>query len=296
MKTNTLSARDGTLIAYTTRGQGPALVFTNGFTASDFYWKHLLDRFEGEAQLVTWDLKGHGRSEPARDLSAVTVEDSADDLRRVLDACGIERAVLFAFSLGCQVILEAWRHMPDRIAGLVPILGTFERPFDHFLHPLVGPRVFGVFRRVAPRVGGALLKAGWFQSRLPLSFRLNRLLGLIGRRVPRADMEAFFAHMRVIHGLTWAHMGIAAQAHSASDVLPTITAPTLVVAGGKDTFTPLHLSRCMVDAIPDAELLYFPDATHTGLFEYPEEISARVALFLRQRGLLALNQALSASR
>ncbi|MGE0708276.1 MAG: alpha/beta fold hydrolase [Planctomycetota bacterium] len=285
-------ARDGTPIAYVVRGaqadgDAPALVFTSGFTASHFYWRHLLPRFEPHARLIAWDLKGHGSSGPARDPLAVRVEDSVDDLRRVLDACGVERAVLFAFSLGCQVILEAWRHMPARIAGLVPILGTYERPFDNLFHPALGPRLFRVFRRVGPTIGGPALKAGWLQSRAPLSFRLSQRLGLIGPRVAREDMEHFFAHMPRIHGPTWARMGIAAQEHSARDLLPTITAPVLVVGGGKDTFTPTHLSEHMARAIPGAELLLLPEGTHTGLFEFPSVIADRAEAFLRAHELLA---------
>ncbi len=283
-------ARDGSRIAYACHGPAdpglPVVVFTSGFTASDFYWTHLLRRLDGRARLVTWDLKGHGRSSPARDLGAVTVEDSVDDLRRVLDACEVERAALCAFSLGCQIILEAWRHMPERIAALAPILGTFERPFDHLLHPRVGPRLFRVFERVGPRLGGAALRAGWLNSRVPGSYRLNRLLGIIGP-VERPAMEPFFAHMRRIHGPTWAHMGIAAQRHSARDLLPTISVPTLVVGGGKDTFTPRHLSEHMATAIPAAQLVYLPDATHTGLLEQPEAIGAALERFLGRHDLLA---------
>ena len=65
MKLGTVEARDGTAIAYRDEGSGPALVFTSGYTSSDFYWERLLPRFRGRARLITWDLKGHGRSEPA---------------------------------------------------------------------------------------------------------------------------------------------------------------------------------------------------------------------------------------
>lgn len=283
-----LEARDGTRIAYARRpgrAARTALVFTNGFTASSFYWRHLVERFEGLVPIVTWDLKGHGDSGRAVDLDAVTVEDSVDDLRRVLDACEVDRAVLFAFSLGCQVILEAWRHIPERIAGLLPILGTYERPFDNLFPPL-GPHLFKLFRRVGPRVGGALLKAGSVQARMPGSFKAAQSLRLVGPRVRRSDMQPFYRHMARIHGPTWAQMGIAAQRHSAEDLLPSITAPTLVVAGGKDTFTPRHLSERMVASIPGAELLFLPDGTHTGLFEYPDEIGARVEAFLSRHALL----------
>ena len=77
-------------------------------------------------------------------------------------------------------------------------------------------------------IGGSALKAGWLNSRLPGSFRLNQRLGLVGGLLDRADMEPFFAHMKRVHGKTWAHMGIAAQEHSAGDLLPEIGVPTLV--------------------------------------------------------------------
>ena len=290
MKLGTVEARDGTAIAYRDEGSGPALVFTSGYTSSDFYWERLLPRFRGRARLITWDLKGHGRSEPARDLSAVRVEDSVDDLRRVLDACGVERGTLLAFSLGCQVILEAWRHIPQRITGLVPMLGTYERPFDNLLSPKLGPRLFSVFRRVGPVIGGSALKAGWLNSRLPGSFQLNQRLGLVGALLERADMEPFFAHMKTVHGKTWAHMGIAAQEHSAGDLLPEIAVPTLVVAGGKDTFTPMRLSLDMAEQIPGAELLYLPEATHTGLLEFPQEIAERLDRFLSEHDLVVADE------
>ena len=44
------------------------------------------------------------------------------------------------------------------------------------------------------------------------------------------------------------------------------------------------------DVIADAELLYLPEATHTGLFEFPEEIGARVERFLTARELLGAGQ------
>ena len=44
----------------------------------------------------------------------------------------------------------------------------------------------------------------------------------------------------------------AAGRHSAEDLLPTVTVPTLVVAGGRDGFTPPERSRSIAQAIPGA--------------------------------------------
>ena len=40
----TVSAPDGTTIAYSVAGKGPALVLTNGLTTTSFFWKYLRAR------------------------------------------------------------------------------------------------------------------------------------------------------------------------------------------------------------------------------------------------------------
>ena len=122
-------ARDGTSLAYSVQGEGDlAIVCTNGYATSDFYWKHVARRFRDDARIITWDLKGHGRSGPAHDLSDCTIEGCVDDLRRVLDAAEVERAVMVGFSLGCQIILHPiWTLAGDRIAKTVA--GTRAEPY-----------------------------------------------------------------------------------------------------------------------------------------------------------------------
>jgi pimeloyl-ACP methyl ester carboxylesterase len=281
-------ARDGSRIAYRVegRGDGPTLVFTSGFTASDFYWRRLAPLLAPHARLVYWDLRGHGASSPAVDLADVSVEACVDDLRRVMDAVHVERGVQVAFSLGCQIILEASRLLPARVAALVPILGTYGRPFDHLLHPRLGPHLKDLLRLVGGRAAGVGLRLGSLSYHLPLSVRLNQLANVIGRRLRPVDMKPFYAHMGRIDGPTWAALGLAAAEHSAGDLLEGIRVPTLVISGGKDTFTPQHLSDEMAARIPGAERLHLPEASHTGLLEEPDAMADAMLRFLRGHGLL----------
>jgi pimeloyl-ACP methyl ester carboxylesterase len=71
--------------------------------------------------------------------------------------------------------------------------------------------------------------------------------------------------------------------HDASDLLPKIATPTLLVAGGRDPLTPAHLARGMAGVMPDAELCLVPEVTHFGLLEAPDRIAEQVADFLRRR-------------
>lgn len=283
-----VAAEDGSEVAYRVRGtnKGPALVLTNGFTTSDFYWRDMITRFQDRAQLITWDLKGHGRSGPAKTRESATIPAAVDDLRRVMDDAGIERGVLLGFSLGCQIVLEAWRHIPDRIQAIVPILGTYGKPFDNLVNPHVGRLAFSFFKLLGKTAPGPILKGAFLGTRMPMMFELNQLAGMIGKRVSREDMQPFFDHLGMMDGPTWAAMGMAAQEHTTRDILPNIEVPTLVVAGGRDTFTPPSLGEHMHEAIPDSELLFLPEATHTGLFEFPDEIAEALSAFLHKHQLL----------
>jgi pimeloyl-ACP methyl ester carboxylesterase len=75
----------------------------------------------------------------------------------------------------------------------------------------------------------------------------------------------------------------AAGQHSADDLLKDIMVPTLVVAGGRDGFTPPERSRAMAEAIPGAELLEIPNASHTAPIERPNVVDWAIRDFIARR-------------
>jgi pimeloyl-ACP methyl ester carboxylesterase len=103
---------------------------------------------------------------------------------------------------------------------------------------------------------------------------------------PEVDVEAFRDMAR-----DWTRLDFAVYArtfghvfdHDASDLLPRIETPTLIVAGGRDPLTPAHIAQQMVSFMPRAELALVRDATHFGLLEQPAVITEHAARFLRDR-------------
>jgi pimeloyl-ACP methyl ester carboxylesterase len=75
----------------------------------------------------------------------------------------------------------------------------------------------------------------------------------------------------------------AAGQHSAEDLLPEISLPVLVISGERDGFTPPERSRAMAAAIPGAELLEVPQASHTAPIERPTLVDKTVREFLVRR-------------
>ena len=74
--------------------------------------------------------------------------------------------------------------------------------------------------------------------------------------------------------------------HTAEDVLPQVSVPTLILASDRDRLTPVHLSEHMRARIPGAELVVLPKSTHVAQLEYPDRTHRLVARFLARHGLL----------
>src|SRR5437588_701045 len=132
-------ARSGEVaIAYQVFGEGPLdLVFARGF-AGDLLttWEQpplvrQLQSFAAIARVLMLDKRGTGLSDGFREPP--TLETRMDDLRRVMDAVGSERAVLWSAQDGARLALLFAATYPERTAGLVlydPQAGS-RRDYDY---------------------------------------------------------------------------------------------------------------------------------------------------------------------
>ncbi len=116
-------ARNGWGLAGESIGRGPPVVLLHGITATRRYVVH------GSAALaraghrqVSYDARGHGRSDPAPEGSGYTYPELVDDLGAVVDAeIGEAPFVLAGHSMGAHTAVAYALEHPGRLAGLVLI-------------------------------------------------------------------------------------------------------------------------------------------------------------------------------
>jgi pimeloyl-ACP methyl ester carboxylesterase len=117
---------DGLVLSGDATGDGAPLVLVHGLTATRRNVvqgsRHLLDRGR---TLVGYDARGHGESSPAPDRDAYEYADLAADLAAVLDARGIDRAVIAGSSMGAATATRLALDSPERVAGLVLITPAY---------------------------------------------------------------------------------------------------------------------------------------------------------------------------
>jgi pimeloyl-ACP methyl ester carboxylesterase len=291
-------AGDGTrLYARQTAGKnarGTPMICLNGIGVSTFFWDYLEAHFSQTRPVICWDYRGHGKSEFPRDLDQLTMEQNAEDARRVLDAFGHERAILLGHSMGCQVGY-AFAHLhPERTAMLVPMLGTYGQPVHSFFNMEVGSLVgFLVSHKLGVTIPGAFARA---KQRLMNSQRGRRLVSSVvrlgkvvhPRSMKQQDLDNYLDHFAAQSPLVFFRMAEKMATHSAGPFLETIEAPTLVIAGEWDLFTPLWLSEEIADRLPKAKLIVLPEGSHAALVEQPDAIHREIEAFLAEHAVDAV--------
>ena len=114
--------RGGVRISYDVHGDdGDAmpLLLTHGFGASAQMWVPNTAALSAGRRVITWDMRGHGRSDSPDDQAEYTHQACLDDMAALLDALGAERAIVGGLSLGGYLSLGFWLEHPERVAALL---------------------------------------------------------------------------------------------------------------------------------------------------------------------------------
>ena len=120
----TYRAPDGVTIVYSVAGTGDtALVFVHGGMADRTFFDGQLAAFPDRYRVIAVDLAGHGESGTNR--TKWGLPEFGGDVKAVVDAEKLRRAVLFGNSLGGPAVVEAALLLGDRVIGVVGI-DTFQ--------------------------------------------------------------------------------------------------------------------------------------------------------------------------
>lgn len=242
----------------------PALVFLHGIGGRASGWAPVQQACAAAGHpSLAWDMPGYGES-PA--IEPYDFDGLADALAALMDAHRLQKAVLVGHSLGGMVALQMWARHPGRIAGLV--LAASSPAFGHGSGDF--QQAF-IAQRLAPLEAGksmAEVAAGLIPTMVAPGYQgpgLAQALACMGSITPSAYKAALGALVRF----------------EQRAALPTITVPTLCVAGEHDrTASPTVVQR-MAEKIPNAQYQCLPGAGHLLTFEQPERFADALLPFLR---------------
>jgi pimeloyl-ACP methyl ester carboxylesterase len=278
------SASDGSRLFYGVRGQGPPLVLLDGIGCDGWAWNHIQPHLCANHRVVHTHYRGHGRSGPSLDPDATGIAALSDDVLHVMDAAGVDAAVLIGHSMGTQVALEVLRRAPQRVRGLSLICGSYGR-ITHTFHggDWLHRALPVLIEQVHKHEGVA--RALW--SRMPpqFAFKVAGWIGEIdGQALAVEDFREYVEHLSDIELDLYLTMLTKAGEHSAEDLLADIAVPSLVISAERDTFTPVAVVRDLAGRIPGAQYLELTGASHAAPLERAEVINEHLDAFLERIG------------
>jgi pimeloyl-ACP methyl ester carboxylesterase len=229
-------------------------------------WSHLVGRLGSAHRCVAYDMRGYGETtyEPEDGWSPDR------DALAVLDAAGIERAVVVACSMGGQVAIDLTLAHPDRVAALA-LIGTAIRgaPYPELDS---GPTAELEARIVAADAAGDLDEVN----------RLEAWMWLDGPSAPEGrvggEARELFLQMNA-RALRAPDPGEQAEIPPAWPRLGEISAPTLVLIGRLDTEDTRVIAEQAAGLIPNARLRWLDDVAHVTHLEGDPATLAEIERF-----------------
>lgn len=243
-------------------GSGPPLLLIHGLGYARWGWEPLVPLLAKRWRAISFDNRGIGES--SSPPGPYTAAQMADDAVAVLDAAGVDDAVVVGTSLGGMIAQELALTHPGRLNALVLICTT---PGVTLGHPMPAATL------------RLLAEASNLEPEVALRRFVENALG------PAPDPETV---ARILaHRLAspqdpagWAAQAAAGTTYDGADRAASIEVPTLVISGTADRVVDFRNSQVLGELIPNSRVELIDDAGHLVFWEHPEAVARLINEFL----------------
>lgn len=237
------------------------MLLIHGLGSCGADWGPQIEHFRQGYRVMTFDLRGHGRSSKPRE--GYSIERFARDTAALLDALETGPVHVAGISLGGMVAFQLAVDAPQRVKSMTVVNSGPEVPARTFKQRLpLYVRLFYIhtlgLRRMAEKIAKRLFPVPG-QAELRRRF-IERLAG--------NEKRCYVASLRAI----FAGWGV-------TERLADVRCPVLFIAADQD-YTPVELKRSYVDRLPNAGMVVIPDSRHALPMEKPREFNRALADFL----------------
>ena len=233
------------------------LVFVPGLLCDKTVWKPQLKALK---QLAHIQVADHGEL------------DSLSAMAEAILAKAPAKFAVAGHSMGGRVALEVVRRAASRITGLA-LLDTGYTPLAAGVAGEKETAGRQELLDLARRSGMRAVGEQWLRIPMIHEARLNerKLVEAILQMFERRTPDQFAAQIRAL-----------LRRPDATQLLPMISCPALVLCGQDDAWAPLSAHRVMAQLIAHSTLVTVPRCGHMSTMERPDEVSAALASWLQR--------------
>lgn len=271
---------NGIEVHYKQMGSGePVMILLHGFGASVFSWREVMAPLAKTGTVIAYDRPAFGLTERPMPgdwvgESPYSPESQTTLLIGLMDALGIEQAILIGNSAGGSIALSVALDHPERVLGLVLVdAAVYSRGgAPAWLQPLIRLPQYRnvgalVVRNLMPARGSSLIELAWHDP-------------------SKISAEVLAGYRKALQANNWDRalweLARAPAGREQVGRLIELQLPVLVVTGDDDRIVPTDQSLRLADEIPRAERTVFSACGHVPQEECPEQFLEAVRPFIEQ--------------
>lgn len=262
---------EGIEVHYRIEGQGPAIVLIHGTGASLHTWDGWVDQLKDKYTLYRLDLPAFGLTGPTIDRD-YSLENYVEFIDAFTSSVGLDTFALAGNSLGGNI---AWRYAlahPEQVSQLILI--------DASGYPLEEPT-----KALAMQIAQNPILSPLLLHFTPRSLVYKNLEQVYGdpSKIKEATVDRYH-HMILRSGNRHAFVDRAKTTFTdATNLIPTISCPTLLLWGDKDTWVPPAMGDRFHKEITNTTLILYPGVGHIPMEEIPNKTAADVHNWMTQQ-------------
>jgi len=245
-------------LSYEIFGSGQPLVCLHAYPLDHTEWLDVAGILKSDFTMILPDIRGHGRSPSPHGM--YRMQELADDIIALLDLLKIEKAALVGHSMGGYVALSFAKNFPGRVSGLALVAShAYADPPEKKVSRLediekvkeIGP--LELLSEMPANLSEDLKVQQFCRSKISQMDR-NGVMGVLSAMAEREDSSEF---------------------------LKTFDPPLGIIAGMRDRFIPLEMSRKMAEDFQPEIYVEIENSGHMPMLENPEVVAEALAnLFL----------------
>ncbi|MBU6500587.1 MAG: alpha/beta hydrolase [Patescibacteria group bacterium] len=243
----------------------PTLVFIHGLTGSSSAWIAYENIFENKYNLLTIDLRGHGKSAKPCRYEDYEIGLFAEDVHDILGFLKLKKYIIISHSFGTLVTLELLYKYEKEVAATIflsPNFGIKTIWLAHAIKFLIGwcVNISKIFPCTA--------KIGWHvdYSKYPNTGDWN--LRRMAADIPNTGLRTYLYCLKHIYNF------------SHEEYWSKISIPTLIIHGKKDTIVPIKNALGLAGIIKNSKLVILDNANHIIVLNNVKEVADAIENFI----------------
>lgn len=273
---------DGTEIYYEDRGEGEPIILVYGLACLINHWHHQIRYFSQSKRVISFDLRGHHRSETPADLKALNINAMAEDVRCLMEHLKIPSAHLMGHSNGVSILVRLGAKYPEKVQSLALINGFVTNPIQGmFGLDVIEPLFYFVKNNYEkyPLIWDSLWKVS---VENPLSIVLSGLAGGFNLNLTEfKDIEIYARGVAQLPFKTFLGLFEDVIEFDGTEDARCIKAPTLIISGEKDSVTPPAQQNRLRQLIEGSELSMVPYGSHCCQLDFPDYVNLKTETHMR---------------